>query len=326
MSGPPPTSTPPPGASPLWGSHGGGGGNRPAPAPAASGGPTGGSQLTPHSQRLLRAAGLLSLLLVLVLVNALFHDDESGLELNPVAAAAQRAEKIDGGRLSLYIVYSSPAFPRSVAASGGGVFNEKTHRSRISLRFSNPLTGEQMRLVEISDGDDKYEGGNVVEDELPPGKAWVRTSKSEESPEDETPLNMEDSMALLNDSGRVQLVGRESINGKSTCHYRGEVQLADLVALLREKGKDTEADAYESIEGASPVQISAEAWVDTKSHMLRRMRFVMPMPGEEGNPPMTVDMRMDFFAYGAEPDIQIPDPSTVVDGPLDEHPSSATTA
>jgi hypothetical protein len=316
-----PTSTPPPGASSLWGSHGGG--SRPEPAPAPGGG-SGGGQLTPLSQRLLRGAGALAVLLVLVLVNAFLHEEEGGLELNPVAAAAQRVEKIDGGRMSLYIVYSSPQIPQPIAASGGGVFNEKTDRSRISLQFRNPITGERMHLVEIDDGDDKYEGGNVVEGVLPPGKQWVRTSKSEESEEDETPLNMEDSMDLLDDSGRVKLVGRESINGKATCHYRGEVQLEDLVALLRERGKDTEADAYESIEGVSPVQITAEAWVDSKKKLLRRMRVVMPMPGDEGQPPMTVDMRMEFFAYGAQPNIRVPDPSTVVDGPLDAPPASAT--
>ena len=54
---------------------------------------------------------MLSVLLVLVLANAFLHEDESGLELNPVAAAAQRVEKIDGGRMSLYFVYSSPVAP-----------------------------------------------------------------------------------------------------------------------------------------------------------------------------------------------------------------------
>jgi hypothetical protein len=56
------------------------------------------------------------------------------------------------------------------------------------------------------------------------------------------------------------------------------------------------------------------------------MRFVMPMPGEPGQPPMTVDMRMEFFAYGAEPEIRVPAPSTVVDGPLDAPPTTARTS
>jgi hypothetical protein len=264
-------------------------------------------------------------LLVLVLVNAFFHEEESGLELNPVAAAAQHAEQIDGGRMNLYIVYSSPQFPQPVSASGGGVFNEKTHRNRFTLEIRNPLTGERMRLVEINDGDVKYQGGAMVEDALPPGKSWVRTNESDEPEEDETPLNMDESMKLLNGSGQVQMVGRESVNGKATRRYRGEVQLDDLVDLLREKGKDTEADAYERIEDASPVQITAEVWID-RNNLPRRMRFVMPMPGEPGEPPMTVDMRMEFFAFGAEPEIRIPDPASVVDGPLDAPPTTATTS
>jgi len=262
-------------------------------------------------------------LLVLVLVNAFFHEEEDGLELNPVAAAAQHAEQIDGGRMNIYIVYSSPQFPQPVSASGVGVFNEKTHRNRFTLEIQNPLSGERMRLVEVNDGDVKYQGGAMVEDALPPGKSWVRTNEADEPEEDETPLNMDESMKLLNGSGRVQMVGREQVNGKATRRYRGEVQLDDLVDLLREKGKDTEADAYERIEGVSPVQITAEVWID-RNNLPRRMRFVMPMPGEPGEPPMTVDMRMEFFAFGAEPEIRIPDPDSVVDGPLDEPPTSAS--
>lgn len=268
------------------------------------------------------------MLLVLVLVNSFLNSGGSGsgtrLELNPVASAAERVERTSGGRLSLYIVYSSPAFPRPIAATGGGAYNEETERSRITLEMSNPLTGAAMRMVQIEDGEVEYEGGDMVQDELPPGKEWVRTSESEEPEEDETPLNMEDSLQMLDSSGEVGLIGRESINGKMTRRYRGEVSIADLVDVLRKKGKGKEADAYERIEGQSPTQISVEGWVDRKK-MLRRMRMVMPMPGEPGEPLMTVDMRMDFFAYGAEPDIRLPDPDSVVDGPLEDEaaPSSS---
>ncbi len=319
MTGAPPTSTPPPGAGPLWGNHGGGA--TPA-APTPEGGP-GGDRLDPLSRRLLRLAGLLSVLLLLVLANSLFHEDEGALELNPVAAAAERVEHVGGGRMSLYVVYSSPALPRPVSASGGGVFNEKTDRSRIVLHLRNPFTGEALHIVEVQDGESKYEGGSEVEKALPPGKKWVHTDKSEESGEDETPLNMEDSMKMLDSSGEVRLVGHESVNGKMTRRYRGEVQIIDLVDVLREKGKDTEADAYERIEGTSPVQVSAEAWVDRRN-MLRRMRIVMPMPGKPGQPSLTVDMRMDFFAYGTEPEIALPDPETVVEGPLDTASASGS--
>lgn len=268
---------------------------------------------------------VLTVLLLLVLANSLLHHEEEPLAVNPVAAAAERVEKAGGGRMSLYFIYSSPATARSISASGSGVFNEETDRSRIALELKNPLTGETIQMVQIQDGDVEYEGGALVAKMLPPGKEWVRTDKSDEPEEDEMPLNMEDSMELLDSSGKIHMAGHESVNGKMTRRYRGEVQLGDLIDLLREKGKDTEADAYERIEDVSPTQISAEAWIDRRN-MLRRMRFVMPMPGDPGEPPLTIDMRMDFFAYGIKPDIQLPDPDSVVEGPLDENEAPSTSS
>ena len=52
----------------------------------------------------------------------------------------------------------------------------------------------------------------------------------------------------------------------------------------------------------------------------------MPMPGDPGEPSLTMDMRMDIFDYGAQPNIQLPDTDSVVEGPLDsdEAPSAST--
>ncbi|HEU5063038.1 MAG TPA: hypothetical protein VFT79_07815 [Solirubrobacterales bacterium] len=332
MTGTPPNSAPPPGGKPLWGSYGAGGAVAPSraaqAAPGAPQGP-GGEQPDRLTRQLMGGVRVLALLLILVLVNAFVNKPEEGeepLELNPVAAAAERVEKNSGGRLSLYVVYSTPAFPRPIVASGGGVYNEETDRSRITLEVSNPVNGASVEFVQIEDGEVSYEGGNAVEAELPPGKEWVRTDKSEEPEEDETPLNMEESLQMLDSPERFEVLGRESINGKMARHYRGEVKLEDLVDVLREKGKDTEADAYERIAGESPTEIRAEAWVDRKN-LLRRLRMVMPMPGEPGEPLMTIDMRMDFFDYGAKPEIKIPDADSVVEGPIEDDegaPSSSS--
>jgi hypothetical protein len=264
---------------------------------------------------------LLSLLLVLVLANSFLNGSGSAakdpLEFNPVASAAERVEKCPGMRLTTYVVYNFPALPQPVVGTGTGVYNAKTERSRFTLDLTGP-TGEPMQFVEVTDGDVQYEGGSLVESQLPPGKEWVRTDESDGYEEGEPSLSVDDSLQMLGSSAEVQMVGRESINGKMTRRYRSEIQLSELVKILREAGKDEEADAYEQIEGLAPTEISAEGWIDRKN-MLRRMRMVMPMPrGEPGDPPVTVDMRMDFFDYGAQPDIQIPDPDSVVEGPLDE--------
>lgn len=335
MSATPPSSTPPPGSKPVWGSYSGGGANAPAQAPhSQTTAPTdppdakglGGGPLEPLSRRLLQAVGVLSVLLLAVLANSFLNggdgSSETPLALNPVASAAERVEKFEGGRMSLYIVYSSPVLPGPLAASGSGAYNEETGRSRFTLNMKNPLTGQSMQMLQISDGDVEYEGGDIVAENLPPGKEWVRTEEGD----DEDSLSFEDSMELLDSPERFKLVGRESINGKMTRHFRGEVRIDELIDWLREQGEADKAEEYEEIRSTAPTDIRAEGWVDGKN-LLRRLRMVIPVRGEDGGPPMTVDMRMDFFDYGAKPDIQLPDPDSVVEGPLDDEgdaPSSVS--
>ncbi len=265
-------------------------------------------------------AGLLSALLLLVLANSFLHDDEAALEFNPVAAAAERTERCPGARFSMYIVYSSPIFPEPIAATGRGAYNGETERSRVALEMNIPPIGA-VQVVEIDDGEYEYTGGDTVADELPPGKEWVRTESGVQE-EDELELDTQDSMRMLSAAGEVRLIGRESINGKMSRRYRGELQLGELIEYLRDHDNDEAAEAYERIEGQVPSQISAEGWVDDKN-LLRRLRIVMPAPGEPGQPPLLVDMRMDFFDYGAKPVIEAPDPETVVDGPLDDEGDSS---
>ena len=151
----------------------------------------------------------------------------------------------------------------------------------------------------------------------------MRTDASEDS-DDDPSLSVEDSLAMLDSSGEPQMVGRESIDGRITRHYRSEIPIGDLVDLLREQERDEEADAYEQVEGVAPTGISAEAWIDRKN-LLRRMRMVLPMPsGEPGEPPVTMDMRMDLFDYGAEPSIRLPSPDRVVEGPLEDDAASSS--
>jgi hypothetical protein len=293
----------------------------PAPAPGSGGE---GDQLDPLSRRLLRAVGVLSVLLLAVIANSLLHGGSgSPFNPNPVAAAAERAGKCPGGRFSMYMVFSSPATTRSITATGVGAFNMKTGRSRAVLEMSLPNTGS-IHMVEITDGGSQYvKGDPSAAPALPPGKEWVRTDQ--DAPQDgETPLDMQAALGTLGSSSAVRLIGRESINGRMTRRYRSETSLATFVDYLREEGKDEVADAYEGIEATSPVGISAESWIDRKN-MLRRFRMVMPMPTGSGGPVLTMDLRADIFDYGAEPAIEVPDPATVVDGPLDP-PSASSTA
>jgi hypothetical protein len=314
-----PNSAPPPGASPLWGGQtaavsGGGAPPRSSLAAAA----TAGQRLQPLSRRLLQVAGVLSILLILVVANSLLRSDEN--PFNPVAAAAEKTQNCPGFHFSAYIVYSTTALPQPITASGSGAYNAETKRTSMSLDLNSSITGP-MHMNQVIDDQYIYENGDAVSKELPPGKEWVRINKEQEK--DETPsADFDESLEMLDSSGDIHAVGRQSVNGKMTRRYRGEVPLDKFIELLREDGKDEAAETYEALEGTTPTGISAEVWIDSKK-ILRRMRVVMPVPGKEGEPSFTMDMRMDLFGFGAKPDIQLPDPDTVVDGPLDSGSSSS---
>ncbi|HEX8051251.1 MAG TPA: hypothetical protein VF504_07250, partial [Solirubrobacterales bacterium] len=61
-----------------------------------------GAELEPLSRRLLQAAGALSLLLILVVVNSLLNSGSaSPFNPNPVAAAAERTQEAPGLRMNI---------------------------------------------------------------------------------------------------------------------------------------------------------------------------------------------------------------------------------
>ncbi|HEX5928012.1 MAG TPA: hypothetical protein VFY48_01320 [Solirubrobacterales bacterium] len=46
---------------------------------------------------------------------------------------------------------------------------------------------------------------------------------------------------------------------------------------------------------------------------MRRVRVLGTQPGDNGEEPSTMDMRMDFFDFGATPEIEVPDSDEVFD-------------
>jgi hypothetical protein len=69
-------------------------------------------------RRLRYAIAVLSLLLILVVANALLHSDEN--PLNPIAAAAERTQEQPGARFTMSAVYNSAALQQPMTARGSG--------------------------------------------------------------------------------------------------------------------------------------------------------------------------------------------------------------
>ena len=149
-------------------------------------------------------------------------------------------------------------------------------------------------------------------DSLPDGAQWIAfdLSLGDELevpiPADGDPkgeLRMHEAAA-----GDVQKIGTERVHGVSTTRYRGTVDASENAEQLREMGAKKLA-SYVEDEG-KPAQV--EAWIDADG-LVRRMRFLQSQPSEEGEEPMTVDMRMDFIEFGPVPEIEVPPSSEVFD-------------
>ena len=61
-----------------------------------------------------------------------------------------------------------------------------------------------------------------------------------------------------------------------------------------------------------PDSIPVEVWIDGNG-LARLIRMVQPLPTVSGGPTVTMDMRMEFFDFGARPKVTMPPRSRVLD-------------
>jgi hypothetical protein len=298
-----PNSTPPPGAKPLWGSHSGAGkasSRRP---------PSGGADGDDLSRRLLRLAGVLSVLLLAVVANALLHGGENSL--NPIAQAAEHTRQMAGARQRVEAIYTVPGVGTRIVATGSGLYNARTGRSRARLTMPLPI-GETARIVAVADPTTTFIRSN--QETLPGDKRWVAMQPLLGQSE-QTALASgapDQSLAVLRSvSDDVESLGSAKAEGTTLEGYRGTVTFAGAAETFREEGKGTIAQIYERMAKVDPEPIHAEVWVDDND-LVRRSRTVMRIPVGAGVA-MKMDLRIDFHDFGVEPRIGLPPASQVFD-------------
>jgi len=255
----------------------------------------------------------LSLLLILVAINSFVNGGEASL--NPIAVAAERTESTPGARFTLKAIYTGDVLPQPVVAHGEGARNSQTGRSRAAMSVAVPQASTRIHVESISDGTSLYMRGRAIGSELPDGKEWMRIEPFLGHSESEAMLGGSDadsSLQMLGSTGDVERVRTEQVRGTSTTRYRAGIDLDNYAEALREEDKDDLADLYEKYSELAPDPAEVEVWVDSHK-ILRRLRMVMEIPTQPGGPTLTMDMRMDFFDFGARPRIELPDPASVYD-------------
>lgn len=214
-----------------------------------------------------------------------------GGPLNAIAEAAVKTQNEVGGRALMRAIASSSSGD-SFTITGHAVF-DADGRTRMVMTAPPHGSHHSVRIEAVGDGSKLYFRSDEF-GSLPEGKEWMGldfTSMEEQ----ESPLpaggDVKGELALLEAVDDVQKLGKEEVRGVPTTHYRGTLEPAD------------EADG-------SPLPV--EVWIDTDG-LVRRMTMTQPQPGGKGKGSPTIDLRIDFYDFGFEPEIDVPESGEVFD-------------
>ena len=268
-----------------------------------------GAELEPLSLRALQAAGVLSLLLILVVVNSLLNGGgESPFNPNPVAAAAERTVEVPGMRIAMTETMDTEA-GAPVTIVGRGTYNGETNLAEVAFETSGPQ-GQQLSFTAILSEDAWFFRYPEFASRMPEGKQWLKLEgfpgqKDMSAPGSGSP---DESLQMLRSTGSVRRLGRANVGGSQTTRYRVALSAAAIERGLRAEGKDELASQVGAAQIVGPVR--AEVFV-TKAGLLRRMRLTVAVLA--GGRAVTTTVREDFSDFGIKPRIAVPPDSEVYD-------------
>lgn len=253
----------------------------------------------PRSRRLWQVAAAAAILVVVLAVFAWPHGgggggggSGSGGPLNAIAAAAEKTQQEPGGRARMRSVITTPGNSAPFTITGHMVYDAEG-RTQMEITAPQTPSGGPMKMDGVTDGSAMYMRSSKF-GSLPNGAEWMKFDLSlGDDQETQAPagsVDVKGELALLEGADDVQKLGKEDVRGVPTTHYRGTIPSAD--------------------EESAPFHV--EAWIDA-DRVVRRMRLVHSEPSDKGEGASTVDMRMDFFDFGLEPEIEVPDSSEVFD-------------
>jgi hypothetical protein len=110
---------------------------------------------------------------------------------------------------------------------------------------------------------------------------------------------------MLTASQDVKKVGKETVDGVSTTHYRGSVALSEALNKL---GTDERAQAQKIFGQTGLDKLNFNTWIDGQQ-LPRRMTLTTP-PGSK----LKLDTTMDYKGFNVPVSITAPPQSQVVDG------------
>ncbi len=227
--------------------------------------------------------------------------------------AAQKTAEISGAKMAMEVTYSAEGSSNEIVGTGSGSYNAKTGISQANL--SVPIPGQgALSMESIATARFVYLRSPMFAGQLPPGTEWLGMEpllgRSEETAfgSDGSPQS---SMQMMKAIGSVEKLDQQTVRGHLTTRYKGDVDVSKAADFLADNGEKTLAKEYEAIAEQGTDKVEFEAWVDNRG-LARQLREVVQLPAVDGHS-LTMDMRMQFYDFGAKPKIELPPKHLVLD-------------
>jgi hypothetical protein len=268
----------------------------------------------------------LSLLLLLVLVPLAAACSSDTLSVDPVARAAETTGKADTMHVSMKMRISAPGMG-PVSMSADGAFDNVARRGSMTLDMSDfarripngaladPKLWRGEEVFDFSKSPVIYMRFPFMTRALPGSKPWIRIDlqrlggrmgidfgalmQSGQS----NPAQQLDYLRSV--SGDLKELGKDTVRGVSTTHYRGTVDLEDYEKLVPENQRESVRKTIQQLEKTMGGRSSypVDVWVDS-ANRVRRMAF--DMRSETPNGTVTTKLQMDLFDFGAPVKVELP--------------------
>jgi hypothetical protein len=219
----------------------------------------------------------------------------------------------------------SSASPRSATVSVDGAIDTAAHRSQFTVDLSQikglvpgPVSSAlgslgDGKLDVVTDGSDVYVDlgslGSLFG--ATPGTSWVKISAPAGAGTNTGGYLADgtDILQLLGGAGQVTTVGKETVRGVDTTHYRGTVDVASALAQLP-ADKRAEVQSRLAQVGVDPAAVSfpVDVWVD-KDDLVRRVQVALDsskIAPTAGTPAITGTVTVELYDVGQPVGITVP--------------------
>ncbi|WP_432038190.1 DUF1396 domain-containing protein [Streptomyces cucumeris] len=203
-----------------------------------------------------------------------------------VKAAARNTEKLTS--LSYRMTGRTPEDGR-IAGEGAVSFKPKAMRMKMRALDQGADASFEIRVIDKV----MYMGADKASAPEMEGKRWIKFDlgalgeggsgdRAASSPSAQADKNPAAESTFLSGSDNVKRVGKETIDGVSTTHYRGTVTLDQMRASLKgedAKTRERREKSLKQFEEVGVERLSMDMWIDGEHHT---KRFRMRGKGDKG--------------------------------------------